>query len=74
MTRDLLPSSARALGSNQDPCMSELTLCSPFWRLCEQAGGFDEYILNTSDKNLASALGSELKREMKEALKATKEA
>jgi len=38
-------------------------------RCMDKAGGFDQYILKTSDKKLDSEVGSKLKLEMKEALK-----
>ena len=49
------------------------TACSltPFSRACrniDKAGGLDGYILNTSDKDMDSVLGIELKVEMLEKL------
>lgn len=49
--------------------------CTTYALKCmDKAGGFDNYILNTSDYKLASDEGSRLKQEMREAIKQQKAA
>jgi large subunit ribosomal protein L28 len=48
----------------------KLSITTHVLRCIKKHGSFDQYLLRTTDKNLASPLGSELKRRVRAALEA----